>query len=106
MKLLIVVVLLCAAASPTFASPDPTVYRLTDTEKNAIAAAASRAGPEQAPLVEKPRRAIHGEVGVAIGTGGYSSLYGTAIMPVGDEGYAALSVETTRFGGLRNGRYR
>ena len=43
-------------------------------------------------------RAIHGEVGVSIGTGGYSSIYGTAVAPIGDSGMIALSLANEQFG--------
>lgn len=43
---------------------------------------------------------IHGEMGVAIGTGGYRATYGTAVVPLGETGTAAFSFETDR------GRYR
>lgn len=36
-------------------------------------------------------RQMHGEVGVAVGTGGYRSAYITSIMPLGDKGTLALS---------------
>jgi hypothetical protein len=41
-------------------------------------------------------RGIHGELGVAIGTGGYSSIFGTAVMPLGQNGALALSFENTQ----------
>lgn len=43
-----------------------------------------------------PDRAFHGEMGVAIGTGGYSSIFGTAVMPLGRNGALALSFENTQ----------
>ena len=36
-------------------------------------------------------RQMHGEVGVAVGTGGYRSAYITSVMPLGDKGTLALS---------------
>lgn len=36
-------------------------------------------------------RQMHGEVGVAVGTGGYRSAYITSIMPLGEKGTLALS---------------
>jgi hypothetical protein len=48
---------------------------------------------------------IHGEVGMAIGTGGYRSTYGTAVVPLGDTGAAAFSFETDR-SNLRRRGYR
>ncbi len=47
-----------------------------------------------------PDGRIHGEVGVEVGTGGYRSTYGSAVVPLGDTGTAAFSFQTDR------GRYR
>lgn len=51
---------------------------------------------EQAP---KPQ--VHGEVGVAIGTGGYREAFGTAIYPLGDDGVAAISLDFVDWGKRR-----
>lgn len=45
-----------------------------------------------AGLVGEPDRKIHGQVGVAIGTGGYRSAYIDSVMPLGKTGTLALSV--------------
>lgn len=44
-------------------------------------------------------RQMHGEVGVAVGSGGYRSAYITSVMPLGDNGTLALS-----FGQEKNAR--
>ncbi len=51
-------------------------------------AARKRAEAERAP----PPRAIEGEVGVSIGTGGYREVFGTAVVPVGNDATAIISV--------------
>lgn len=51
-------------------------------------------------------RGVHGEVGVAVGTGGYRSIFGTAVMPLGQSGAVALSVENTQNDPLRYYRRR
>jgi len=43
-------------------------------------------------LVGEPDRKIHGEVGMAIGTGGYRSAYISSVMPLGENGTLALSI--------------
>ncbi len=43
-------------------------------------------------------RKPHGEVGVAVGTGGYRSVYGRAEFPVGKNGRASLAFQDTRNG--------
>jgi hypothetical protein len=62
--------------------------------KNKVAA--DQAKPAEAP--PKPARPVQGEVGVSVGTGGYRSAYGTAIMPIGEEGVAVISVGTEEYG--------
>jgi hypothetical protein len=47
-------------------------------------------------------RRVHGEIGVAVGTGGYRSIYGTAVAPLGNDGVFAFSFENTQFD---QGRY-
>ena len=41
----------------------------------------------------EPRR-IEGELGVAIGTGGYREAFGTAVVPLGQDGTAIFSFDT------------
>ncbi len=43
-------------------------------------------------------RRIHGEVGMEIGTNGERAIYGTAIVPLGDTGSAAISFFDGRSG--------
>jgi hypothetical protein len=46
--------------------------------------------------VDRPVRPIRGEMGFAVGTGGYRSAFGTAVVPIGSQGTAAISFETGR----------
>ena len=73
------------------------------------------AAKEQAATANKDRgtidspaqrdRRVHGEVGVAVGTGGYRAIYGTAGYPIGDTGYVAVSLADQQ-GGYRLPRRR
>lgn len=60
-----------------------------------------------AGLVGEPERKIHGEVGVAVGTGGYRSGYISTVMPIGETGTLALMLgqEKNGFRGLGYGPY-
>ena len=49
---------------------------------------------------------IHGEIGFSIGTGGYRSAYGTAVVPLAGDGVAILSFGTDRLGSAPDYRYR
>ena len=44
-------------------------------------------------------RKTHGEVEIAVGTGGYRSAYARADMPVGKTGVVSLAVQESRFNG-------
>ena len=97
------------AAEPATApstSPLPSERRLSEAEVKKVldAAVRKREGSAQ-PVVElsdqpgdNPDRQIHGEVGVGIGTGGYRSAFGTAVVPLGDDGVAIMSFGTTNLG--------
>lgn len=76
-----------------------TVRRLTPEQIEAAKeiGAAKKAGNVWDREEEMPDRKIHGAVGFGIGTGGYRSIFGTMIAPVGDNGIVALSFENTRF---------
>jgi hypothetical protein len=85
------------------AAPLAAEHRLSEDEKKRIldTAAAKRNTPQ--PIEEKsdgerPRPQIHGEVGFGIGTGGYRSAFGTAVVPLGNEGLAIISFDNTNFG--------
>ena len=97
-----------ALAAPAIAqespapAPTPSEHRLTpqQVEQVLAEAAARRASAEKgiAPAVEtdsedlEPLHPIYGEVGFSIGTGGYRSAYGSALYPVGQDGFAAISL--------------
>ena len=60
-------------------------------------------------VVASDDRRPHGEVGVAVGTGGYRSVYGRTDIPVGKNGRVSLAFEDTRngysYGGYGRGWY-
>jgi hypothetical protein len=60
-------------------------------------------------VVASGDRRPHGEVGVAVGTGGYRSVYGRTDIPVGKNGRVSLAFEDTRngysYGGYGRGWY-
>jgi len=77
---------------------------LSAEQVEAAKEAGARANAQAADAVDTapPRkRAVHGEVGIAIGTGGYGAIYGTVIAPIGDDGFVALSIANERFGNVR-----
>ena len=95
------------AADP--AKPLAPVHSLSEAERDRIldeaAAKHRRVGVIAEELeADEPRPPVHGEVGFGIGTGGYRSAYGTAVVPL-DDGYAILSFDRTNLG-RRNRLYR
>ncbi len=95
--------LAATAADP--AAPMPSEHRLSpeEVEKVLEQAARKNAGPAPAEIpgepdaqAETPASPVHGEVGFAIGTGGYRSAHGTAYVPLGN-GQAIVSFGTDRF---------
>jgi len=88
-------------AAPDQTQPVPPMaseHRLSPEEVEQILdeAAHKRELAEQAD--EAAGRAIHGEIGFSVGTGGYRSAFGTAIVPLPDDGVAILSFGTNNFG--------
>ena len=104
-RLFLVTALLLPAAAPAV-SPDapatmPSEHRLSDAEVERVlaAAAAKRELAEEADDGNDLR--IQGEVGVSVGTNGYRSVFGTAVVPVLKGGAAILSFESTDLGKQR-----
>jgi len=96
--------LLAALLVAVFAAPaahaQETVVALSPAEKDKLlnaAAARAQAAPNE-PAIYGDRRRVHGEVGMFVGTGGARGVFGSAIVPVGDDGSVALAIETSRFG--------
>lgn len=82
-------------AAPTRAAPKAEVLDTAEQIKRWLAESPAATTPEAAygEGVRLPRdRQIHGEVGVAVGTGGYRSGYITSVMPLGETGTLALTI--------------
>ena len=84
-----------AAAEP---APLPLEFRLSREEIDKVLEEAARKREHPQPSAENPKRQVHGEVGFSVGTGGYRSAYGTAIVPFADDGFAIFSLDTSDFG--------
>ena len=92
------------AAAPTIAADAPRAaigdeHRLSEAEVQRIldtAALRRQALPvpvTQPDVADPPPRPIEGELGVGIGTGGYREAFGTAVVPLGQDGVAILSFD-------------
>lgn len=94
-----------AIAADPAASPLAPVHRLSEGEVDRILdEAAAKREAARADDLDGGRPQIHGEVGFGIGTGGYRSAFGTAVIPF-DDGLAILSFDRTNLGS-RNRLYR
>ena len=98
--------ILAAVALPSVALADASVIALTPAEIEAAKEDGARQHANSAIVDSLPTRdrAIHGEVGFAIGTGGYGAIYGTAVAPLGDNGEIAISIANEQYGRSRRWR--
>ncbi|MFC3711343.1 hypothetical protein ACFOMD_02095 [Sphingoaurantiacus capsulatus] len=86
--------LLLLAAAPALAAEGDTI-RLSPEEIARIDAEAE-ARARAAPAEAEPKRRVHGEVEMSVGTGGSYGLGGAVNLPVGEHGAAALYGHTER----------
>ncbi len=94
--------LLSGAANAQTAEPDTAqTVRLTPEQIAKLQATGTEA-KAQAAAGELPvngiGRQIHGEVGAMIGTNGARGVFGTAAIPIGENGGAVVSFENSRYG--------
>jgi hypothetical protein len=90
--------------------PTSTAEQIDAFIKSSPAREARRAEDAVADgVVPGEDRKPHGEVGVAVGTGGYRSVYGRTEIPVGKNGRVSLAFEDTKggygYGGYGRGWY-
>jgi hypothetical protein len=78
------------SARPAASSSD--IVALSPEAREATLEAAASRGRDD--LSGGNKRAIHGEVGMMMGTHGTRALWGTAAVPLGDTGQAVVSVMT------------
>lgn len=86
------------AAPDQVAPPLVSEHRLSPDQIQKVLDDAAR-NREQAPLSDESLPPpIHGEIGFSIGTGGYRSAFGTAVVPLTGDGVAILSFGVDRLG--------
>lgn len=81
-------------------------HRLSPAEVESVLNDAARKRELSETSDERLPPPIHGEIGFSIGTGGYRSAFGTAVVPLPGDGVAILSLGTNRFGPDRDIYYR
>lgn len=89
-------------------APSPAAERrLSPQQIDAVLAEAAKKREAAEMRVEPgsdeqaPRPQVQGEVGFAIGTGGYRQFFGTAIAPLGGDGMVAISLDHVDWGKRR-----
>lgn len=94
-----------AIAAPDKPAALPSEVRLSDAEKEKVLEAAASSRREhpigyaaEAEDDDDHAQPIHGEVGFSVGTGGYHSAYGTAVVPLEGDGVAIISLGATDMG--------
>lgn len=101
MKSVVLIAAALLAPAPALAG---TVYQLS---RDDIATMNATTHPDAAltpDMSQSGDRRVHGEMGVAAGTGGYRSVYGSMVAPLGETGTVAIAVENSDFGNIRTRR--
>ena len=95
------------AAPVSAATPPPSEHRLTPAQIQQVLddAAAQREASDRLIGALPATPDVHGELGVEIGTGGYRSAYGSAVLGIGRRGSAMVSFDSTRFNSRRRDHY-
>jgi len=94
------------AFAPSAALADTVTLSPAEIEAAKEAGAERNARDAQLGIEPMRDRKIHGEVGFAVGTGGYAAIFGTAVAPLGDDGVIALSFANEQYGDRRSRRVR
>jgi hypothetical protein len=79
----------CLAQSVDIPRSSDVVALTPEQREAALEAGAARAATELSGGAGDRR--VHGEMGVEVGTGGARAIYGTAVVPIGQNGVAAFS---------------
>ena len=108
-RLLILAAALAGLAGPALAEDAPVSTASQSTDQKIAAWLGDEAPPSPAKTTrDRPEeflrdpsdgngdRKIHGEVGAAIGSGGYRSAYGVVNIPIGKSSSATIAVSTGR----------
>ena len=101
-----VAILFAAVSSVAVPATAGTIVSLTPAQVEAAKEAGAAHHARDAALGVEPvqDRAIHGEVGFAIGTGGYRAVEGSMVAPLGEDGVIALSFASAQYSADRYGR--
>jgi hypothetical protein len=88
-------------ALPGSAQSLPGTVALSPEERAAVLDAAASRRPDESLPLNGDARQIHGEMGFEIGTRGTRTLFGSTVVPLGENGSAAFSFMTGQQGRWR-----
>jgi len=95
-----------ATASATQAPPTSTAEQIDAFIKSSPARVERQNADDAVDgVVARDDRKPHGEVSVAVGTGGYRSVYARTDLPVGENGRVSIAVADSRGRGYGHGWY-
>ena len=86
------IAMMMLVAGPALAA-DERRLSAAEVERILDKAAQKREVPAANAVTPGPTRPIEGEVGVSIGSGGTREIFGTAVVPVGADGVAIISID-------------
>jgi len=94
MRRLSLIAIMMLVAGPALAA-DERRLSAVEVERILDQAAQKRETPVTKPAATSlaPARPIEGEVGVSVGSGGYREVFGTAVVPIGQQGVAIVSFD-------------
>jgi hypothetical protein len=95
LPLLAAITMPCLAQSTDAQPTSSGIVSLTPEQREAALEAGAARGAADLAGGTGDRR-VHGEMGVEVGTGGERAIYGTAVVPIGQNGVAAFSYEQGR----------
>lgn len=97
------IALTACSAIASARTPESRVTRLSPAEKEVLLDAGTEESADraQAQAMGGDSDRVHGEIGAMIGTGGARGVFGTAVIPLGENGTAVVSFENYRFGDRR-----
>lgn len=94
-----------ATVAPASLVPDPAPRRLSEQQVEQVLADAASRREAAERAVPAGKSQIHGEVGVSVGTDGYRAAYGTAVVPLGGDSVAIVSMSTETSREWRGGKF-
>jgi hypothetical protein len=98
MNRFLLALLLTAAAAPALAEEQVIALSPAEKEKLLDAAADRNVNAIDVPTINGLSRRPHGEIGMFVGSHGSRGVFGSSVVPIGEESMLAVSAAASRFG--------